>query len=50
MKRFNVRDVYCEKPRVAAAAARGIPGDAAVYTFMCLIIYLLLFDWRSREN
>jgi hypothetical protein len=45
MKRFNVMDVYCGKPRVAAAAL-GISGEAAVYI---LTYYLFLFDWR-REN
>jgi hypothetical protein len=50
MKRFDLRFVYCGKPRIAAAAARGISGNAAVYIFMYFINYLLLFDWRSREN
>jgi len=45
MKRFNVRDVYCGKPLVAAAAL-GISGDAAFYIFS----YELLFDWRRRNN
>jgi len=37
VKRFNVNDVYCGKPRVAAVAL-GISGDAAVYILMYLFI------------
>jgi len=42
MKRFNVRDVYCGKTLVAAAAL-GISGDAAVYVFRYLYNYVFIY-------
>jgi hypothetical protein len=34
-KRFNIRDVYCGKPRVAAAVI-GISGEAAIFIFIII--------------